>query len=119
MKTIIAGSRNLYPTHTQIDAAVAASGFTITEEVSGTAPGVDRCGEQWAAAREIPIASFPANWALHGRSAGYKRNAEMAAYAEALIAFWDGKSKGTLHMIDLAKKHGLQVFTVLVSDTVS
>ena len=41
--------------------------------------------------------------------AGYLRNKQMAEYADALIAFWDGESKGTKHMIDLAKKNGLKV----------
>lgn len=33
----------------------------------------------------------------------------MAQNADALVAFWDGKSRGTKHMIDLADKYGLKV----------
>ena len=54
------------------------------------------------------VLSFPADWDKYGKAAGYKRNDEMARNADALIAFWDGKSRGTRHMIDLAKKYGLQ-----------
>lgn len=52
---------------------------------------------------------FKADWDKHGKAAGFKRNTEMAKYADALIAFWDGKSKGTKHMIDTAKSHNLKV----------
>jgi len=57
-----------------------------------------------------------ADWDKYGKSAGYKRNEEMAIYSKedngVLIAFWDEVSKGTKHMIDLANKHGLKVFVV-------
>lgn len=49
-----------------------------------------------------------ANWEKHGKSAGYKRNQEMANVSTHLIAFWDGKSRGTKHMIDIAKRDGLK-----------
>ena len=56
---------------------------------------------------------FPADWDKYGKAAGYKRNGEMARNADALIAFWDGKSRGTKHMIDLAKKYDLQARVVM------
>ena len=58
---------------------------------------------------------MPANWDLYGKSAGFRRNIEMADYAIAdnsrgiLLAFWDGKSKGTKHMIDIANKYKMEV----------
>lgn len=79
------------------------------EIVSGTARGADKLGEQYALNNKIPIIRFPADWNTYGKRAGYLRNQEMAKYADVLIAFWDGKSKGTKHMIDLALKHGLEV----------
>jgi len=82
------------------------------EIVSGTARGADKLGERYAYKTNLPVARFPANWQLYGKSAGYKRNAQMADYADALVAFWDGKSRGTKHMIDLAKSAGLQVRVV-------
>lgn len=48
----------------------------------------------------------------HGKSAGYKRNQEMANVSTHLIAFWDGKSRGTKHMIDIAKRDGLKSHVV-------
>ena len=86
--------------------------------VSGVARGADRLGEQYAKVAGYEVSRFPADWDGLGKRAGYVRNAEMAKYAMAdgnygvLIAFWDGKSKGTKHMIDLAEKNGLEVHIV-------
>jgi hypothetical protein len=112
MKTIIAGSRGIDDL-TIVNDAVQCSGFTITEVVSGTARGVDRLGEEWANINEKPIKRFPAKWDTHGKSAGVIRNVEMARYAEALIAIWDGESRGTKHMIDVARQKGLQVYVYI------
>jgi hypothetical protein len=76
--------------------------------VCGEARGADSLGKRLAYEKGWEVLSFPADWDKYGKAAGYKRNEEMARNADALIAFWDGKSKGTKHMIDLAKKHGLQ-----------
>jgi glycerophosphoryl diester phosphodiesterase len=77
--------------------------------VSGTANGADKLGEKFANFMGYEIKQFPANWDEFGKRAGYLRNKEMAEYADALIVFWDGKSKGTKHMIDLAKEKNLKV----------
>ncbi len=79
------------------------------EIVSGAYKGADLLGERYAAENNYSIKQFPANWRRYGKSAGLKRNTEMAAYADTLIAFWDGKSKGTKHMIELAKQKGLKI----------
>lgn len=86
--------------------------------ISGTARGADWLDEQYAKNAGYEVSRFPADWDGLGKRAGYVRNAEMAKYAMAdgnygiLIAFWDGKSKGTKHMIDLAEKNGLEVHIV-------
>ena len=84
--------------------------------ISGTAKGADTLGEQFAYTYEYDVIRFPADWNTYGKSAGYRRNAEMAKYASeaygVLFAFWDGKSRGTKHMIDLAKRYGLEVHVV-------
>ena len=87
----------------------ALSNQTEIEIVSGTANGADKLGEKYANDNGYPIKQFSANWDKYGKSAGYKRNAQMADYADTLIAFWDGKSRGTKHMIDLAKRGNLKV----------
>lgn len=77
--------------------------------VCGEARGADALGRRYAEERGYKILSFPANWEEHGRKAGYLRNVEMAKNADALVAFWDGESRGTKHMIDISRKHGLQI----------
>jgi hypothetical protein len=83
------------------------------EIVSGTARGADKLGERYAELRGYDIKRFPADWGNNGRAAGYMRNEDMADYSDALIAFWDGSSKGTLHMIDTASERGLKIRIVL------
>lgn len=84
--------------------------------VSGAARGADTLGEQFAYTYGYEVKRFPADWDNLGKRAGYVRNAIMAEYASektgVLFAFWDGKSKGTKHMIDLAKKHNLEVHVI-------
>ncbi len=109
LRTIIAGSRTITNYH-HVEKAIALSGFKPTEIVSGTARGVDQLGEIWAKNNNIPVAQYPADWDRYGKSAGYRRNEVMAKNADALIAVWDGSSKGTVHMIELAKENGLKVY---------
>jgi|SRR5579864_3963802 len=112
VKTIIAGSRNAQVTMKQLMDAIQQSGFPITEVVSGNSGNVDKLGEQWAKAMKLPITQFNAAWQAYGSSAGPRRNRQMAAYADALIALWDGKSRGTLNMIKEATKHELSVYVI-------
>ena len=62
-------------------------------------------GAEWAANHGVPLQHFPAYWDKYGKSAGFIRNAEMGEYADALIAFWDGVSPGTKHMIQTMKRN--------------
>lgn len=109
MKTIIAGSRSVEDMAI-IELAVKQCGWNVTKVISGCARGVDKLGEIWAAANNIRIERHPSDWDTHGKSAGYKRNTEMARCADALIAIWDGESKGTKHMIEIAKQYDLLVY---------
>ena len=77
--------------------------------ISGTARGADQMGERYARERGFQLRRFPADWEQYGKSAGHIRNAKMADNADALIAFWDGESKGTKNMIDNARRKGLAV----------
>lgn len=74
------------------------------EIVSGCARGADRLGGQFAINHGLRLYCYPADWNKYGKSAGYVRNNIMAEYSHALIAFWDGKSKGTEHMVKVMKK---------------
>jgi len=114
MKIIIAGGRNfndydyLVKSCDEVISSIElAEGETI-EIVCGLAAGADKMGEAYAESRGYPVKYFPAHWHFFGNSAGYKRNVQMAEYADGLIAFWDGESRGTMHMINIAKEHNIE-----------
>ncbi|MEY4565403.1 MAG: Salinibacter virus [Planctomycetota bacterium] len=114
MKVVIAGSRSINNEELVFQAIEEAS-FEITEVISGGAKGVDRIGEAWAKNRNIPIRIMKPVWTHKG--AGLARNAEMAEVADALIAVYDGESKGTKHMIETMEKKGKRVFTKICRHT--
>ena len=90
-------------------------GDTVTI-ISGGAHGADHMGEMYAKDQGLDLETYPAQWDKYGKSAGYRRNEVMAKTATHLVAFWDGKSRGTKHMIDLATTHGLTVRVVRYAD---
>lgn len=110
MKTIIAGSRTILDRRKVFE--ILDSYDWVTEVISGCAKGVDTIGEEWAKKKGLPIARFPADWLKHGKKAGYLRNLEMADNAEACIVI-HRNSKGSLHMLDIARKKRLRVIEVL------
>ena len=115
MRTIIAGGRH-FDDWELLERSVHHFRRSISSEItviSGGARGADALGESYAIENELRMKVFPADWDTYGVSAGYRRNVEMAEYSEALIAFWDGKSKGTKHMIDIAWDKGLIVKVVM------
>ena len=115
MITIIAGPRRVtdYPI---VEAAIAASGFSITKVISGGAKGVDSLGEWWAIDHNIPYEVVNAQWNKYGRAAGPIRNKEMADMAEAAIVIWDGVSKGSKNMIETAKRNTLLLSVYHIED---
>ena len=82
------------------------------EIVSGMARGADLLAYNLGKYANLTVYEFPAKWDQYGKSAGYKRNTQMAEFSDVLVAFWDGKSKGTKHMIDIAKRMELTVIVV-------
>lgn len=127
MRVIIAGGRKfnnyalLREECLQIFRQLKSEGYDTKRDkitiVSGKANGADTLGEKFSVEFGLGLKEFPADWSI-GRQAGYIRNNSMGLYASedeelgVLIAFWDKKSKGTKHMIDLANKHGLRIFVV-------
>lgn len=110
MRCIVAGSRGA--TKAEVVEALRRCPFAsdIRTVVSGTARGADTFGEEWASENGRAVARFPADWDRHGKRAGYLRNEEMARNADALVAVWDGSSRGTKHMIDIAARLNLRTF---------
>jgi len=118
VKVIIAGSRTIPPQVGYELVSMAARiarlrGWEITEVVCGTAKGMDTCGEHWASGQGIPVKKFSADWST-GRGGGFKRNAEMAGYADALIAITVG-TPGTRNMIQTARARKLPMIVIAAS----
>lgn len=84
--------------------------------ISGCAKGADSLGELYAEKHNIKIDKNPADWGRFGKSAGYRRNNIMAKKCDSAIAFWDGESKGTKHMIDYVKSLGKPCYVIEYKD---
>lgn len=115
MRCIIAGSRDF----TDYEKAKGHLDHLFSKRkpyqiVSGGARGADTLGERYAKERNLSLRVFRAALDLHGKAAGLIRNREMAMNAEALVAFWDGSSTGTKHMIETARQMDLKVRVVRI-----
>lgn len=115
-KCIVAGSRSINDRDFIFEKLdfLLANKMESLEIVHGACRGPDLIGAEWAQNRGIPSKSFPADWKSYGKKAGMIRNREMSIYGDALIAFWDGESRGTHNMIEEAKKEKLEVRVYVV-----
>lgn len=82
----------------------------LIEIISGMAKGGDTLGIRYAEEHKLTMVLYPANWKKYPRMAGILRNMNMLVTATHLVAFWDGKSHGTKHMIEIAKAKGIPVW---------
>ena len=78
----------------------------VTEIVSGGAKGVDTCAKEYALAHGLRLTEFLPEYSRYGRGAPLKRNLQIIEYADLVLAFWDGSSRGTRHVIDACEKSG-------------
>lgn len=119
MKLIIAGGRHLDEELIYTHLMTARNNnepliYIATEIVSGGCPtGADRAAECYADSCTLPVKLFKADWNRFGKYAGPHRNRLMAAYADALYCFWDGKSRGTKNMIEEMNNLGKPVKIIL------
>jgi len=102
LRTIIAGSRDITDYKYVSDIIKSVNLGWITVVISGGAKGVDSLGIKYAKDNRLPFEIFLPDWDKFGKKAGIIRNCEMGSVADALIAIWNGKSRGTKHMIDYA-----------------
>lgn len=109
MKLAIVGSRGI--THIDLAGYIPEG---VTEIVSGGARGIDTLAREYAIENKIMLTEFLPKYELYGRAAPIKRNAEIAAYSDEAVAFWDGRSKGTKNTIDEFKKMGKKVRVIVV-----
>lgn len=104
MKVAVIGSRTL-----TIDVLEAFIPPETTEIVSGGAKGVDACARKFAQENEYPFTEFLPDYKTYGRTAPLRRNDQIVAYSDLVLAFWDGKSRGTKYVIDRCKEVGKPV----------
>jgi len=100
MKIAIVGSRSIK----KIDLSMLAIDPEADEILTGGAFGVDRCAEEYAEKNQIKIKVFVPEYEIYGRAAPIVRNKEIVDNSDTVIAYWDGISKGTLSVIEYAKK---------------
>ncbi len=114
MKVIIAGPRHCVSYDLVValmEEAARLKQIVPTRVVSGRAAGVDMLGERWARANGLEVMPFPIEkFSEYGRSAGWRRNQQMAACGDALAALWDGQSDGTKMMVEEMVRLGKPIY---------
>lgn len=121
MRIVIAGSRGFqdYALLEQTLVRILDKQIEPVELVSGHAKGADLLAERFAKENDLPIHIIKPDWKTYGQAAGPIRNRQMLDYAmeelSLVVAFWDGKSKGTKNTIDTAKSLGIPVEIILFS----
>ena len=113
----VVGSRT-FDDYELLDNELGRVSSTIIKIVSGGARGADTLAARWAKEHDILVDTYIPNWKHYGKSAGYKRNKLIVNAADALMAFWDGTSKGTAHSIKLAEDRDIPVHIVRFKESV-
>ena len=116
MKLIVAGSRT-FQDYTLLSSVLGTHRHHITELLHGGARGADRLAFRWAVRHHVRSHCFAADWARFGKSAGVRRNAQLAQAGDMLLAFWDGRSPGTRHIIGCMQQLGKPVVVIRVEAT--
>ena len=109
MKVAVIGSRSL-----NIDNIGKYLPEGVTEVVAGGGKGMDSCGREYAKKKGIKVTEFLPEYSKYGRGAPLRRNLEIIAYADEVVAFWDGKSRGTKFVIDNCKKQSKKVTVYMI-----
>ncbi len=110
MKIAVIGSRGLFPNEEKIREYLTG----VDEIVSGGAKGVDACAADYAKKHALKLTEFLPQYQLYGRAAPIKRNYEIVNYADKVVVFWDGTSKGTLSVINYAKKINKDIEIIII-----
>ena len=108
MKVAVIGSRGL-----EISNLEEYLPEGVTEIISGGARGVDTSAREYAHAHGIKLTEFLPEYDKYGRAAPLKRNITIIEHADLVLAFWDGKSKGTRFVIESCERMGVEVRAVM------
>ena len=109
MKIAVIGSRGL-----NVDNLGKYLPDEVTEIVSGGAKGIDTCAREYANAKGIKMTEFLPEYKKYGKNAPLKRNLQIIDYADLVLSFWDGQSKGIKYVIDNCKKRNKKVVVYTV-----
>ena len=109
MRVAIVGSRNMTVENLEYYLPVG-----VTEIVSGGAKGVDACAQKYAEQKRLLFSEFRPDYSRYRRAAPLKRNEQIVKYADVVIAFWDGESKGTKYTIDYCQKCGKELKVIFL-----
>ena len=112
MKVAVVGSRDI-----KLDNLGDYLPDDLTEIVSGGAKGVDTTAREYATEHGIKLTEFLPEYNRYKRGAPLKRNIQIAEYADKVLAFWDGKSRGTKFVIDYCKNSNIPVEVIVVNPT--
>lgn len=120
MKLAIVGSRTFNDEFLMAEyLAIFATAYTNDEldppkieVISGGAKGADSLGERFAKIFRMPVTIFKPDWDKYGKLAGFIRNQQIVDASDIVLAFWDGKSKGTQDTINKAKKAKKPTFII-------
>ena len=107
MKIAVIGSRNL-----TVENLGQYLPEATTEIVSGGAKGIDTCAREYALANGLKLTEFLPEYEKYGRGAPLKRNLQIIDYADEVLAFWDGRSRGTKYVIEQCKKRNKKVTVI-------
>lgn len=114
MYVAIVGSREFGDLEQVVEFVNALPAGTVV--VSGGARGVDSIAEAAAKRRGLETCIYPADWLRWGKAAGIRRNVDIVNKADVIVAFWDGRSRGTEYTIELARAKGKLVHVVSAGD---
>lgn len=112
MRVAIVGSRTIEYSKRKEEAYALLDRYVpanTTEIVSGGAVGIDTLAELYAANKHLPIKIFKPDYDTYGKKAPILRNDEIVAYAQYVLAFWDGKSRGTAYTVATCVREGVPV----------
>lgn len=112
LKLAVIGSREL---HIKVEDMSKYISPQVTELVSGGARGVDSCARMYAVLHNIPIKEFFPDYPRFGRAAPLKRNLQIVEYADEILAFWDGHSRGTAYTLQKSEKMGKKIKVVRIN----
>lgn len=116
MNTIVTGTHSFDDIHL-MDWVLKGLPWTITRVISGTCPGADLLGEQWAGSVGVPVWHFPGFGLLP--DAQRFKNERMCQGAHELVAFWDGECIRTRRIIQEASARKLKVVTHIYKHSAS